>query len=510
MPWFRYLSFLLLSSVLGAQQLTFATYQGGSGTETTAGIARDSAGNVYLAGSTDSTDFPVLSTAGGGFVVKLDSNGTRQAYFMLPGVAVNAIAVDASNNVVIAGTMPAGTLPPSTGAYSTPKGTGFIAKFSSQGALAWYTYLGGSTYDAATAIALDRSGNIYLAGNTDSVDFPKAGKQVPDCHIGGRPFLAELDPNGTKLLLTAGLSGIGYDQVFAMAFDAAHSLVYLAGDAASEVFFATPGAAQTNFAGGDADSFVARIDLTLQPQLVVSCVLNAASLMAGNTSCFPTGAVAPGEIVSLFGVGLGPTPAAQLQSTSAGTVATALGGTQVLFDGVPAPMLYAADGQINAVVPYGIKTPLTRMTVQSGALSVGPIPMPVVAAVPAIFSYDGSGSGQAVALNSDSTYNPVATPAVRGTYITFYACGAGLMSTSSDGAVTPLTSPWPAPQQPATVTIRGVDAQVLYAGAAPGYVSGLLQINVVVPTGIDFGDHLPLRLNIGNYSSQLDISIVGK
>jgi uncharacterized protein (TIGR03437 family) len=730
MLWLRSLSFLLVPATLCAQQLTFATYWGGSGTEATSATAFDSAGNLYLAGATDSSDFPAATivgtlssatTTGGGFVVKLDSTGRQLASLLIAGIAINALAVDASNNVFIAGTMPVGMLTPSKGAYSTPQGTGFVAKLnstlsqilwtstfsaspatlaldvngfiylagsaaagfattagalqaanngaldafvlklsadgftalyatflggsgndaataiavdsagqvyltgatasadfplalaaqksfggalsyystwygdafvakldpkgaslvystylggaaadqgnaiavdgsgnayvaggtesaswlagpakgtyqttysgpapdpnfpfasgdafvakmSSAGVLVWYTYLGGSTYDAATAIALDKSGNIYLAGNTDSADFPKAGAQVHDCHIGGRPFLAEFDPNGKGLLLTAGLPGIGYDQVYAMAFDAAHSLVYLAGDAASQVFFATPGVAQTSFAGGDADAFAARIDLSLAPSLVVSCVLNGASFMAGNTASFPTGAVAPGQIVSLFGVGLGPATGVGTQLTNGGsTVSTALGGTQVLFDGIPAPLLYAGANQANAVVPYGVKPPFTSMIVQRGGLQYGPIPMPVVAAVPAIFTAgDPSNPSEAAVFNlQDYTYNAIANPAVRGSIITFYATGAGLMTANSDGAVTPATPPWPVPQLPVTVTIRGINATVLYAGAAPGDVSGVLQINVYVPGPdlIDFGDHVPLFLYIGAYSSQDNVTI---
>ena len=733
MPRLRYLAFLLVPAALGGQQLTFATYQGGSNDETTSGVALDSSGNVFLAGSTDSTDFPaatvigafggnpLISTIGGGFVVKLDSTGHKLASILFSGVAINAVAADVSGNAVIAGTMPAGALTPTAGAYSTPNGTGFVAKlnatltqilwtstfsasptavaldtpgnvyvtgsavsgfvtttgvvqaanagsldafvlklsadgstapyatflggsnedaayaiavdsggqayitgatgsadfplsnnaaqktfggrliyitswygdafvakldpkgailvystylggvsadqgnaivvdgsgnayvagatesaaflagaakgtyqtsyagpvpdlsspfpdgdafvakFSSQGALVWYTYLGGSSYDAAAAIALDNSGNIYLAGYSDSADFPKAGSPVPDCHIGTRPFLAELDSSGAKLLLTTGLSGMGYDQAYALALDALHSVAYVVGDVASLVFFATPGAAQTVYGGGDSDSFVARVDLTLQPSLVVSCVLNAASFLAGNTSPYPTGAVAPGEIVSLFGVGLGPAPAVGLQLGAAGTVTTNLGGVQVLFDGVPSPLLYVSNGQINAVVPYEIKSPVTDMTVQRGSYSAGPIPMPVEPAVPAIFlANDLTNPSEAASINyQDGGYNSVTDPAPRGTIVTFYATGVGLMSSNSDGAVTPNLPPWPSPQLPVTITIRGVNATIQYAGAAPGYVAGLIQINAFVPGPdlVDFGNHVPLFLFVGGTSSQDNVTI---
>jgi len=244
---------------------------------------------------------------------------------------------------------------------------------------------------------------------------------------------------------------------------------------------------------------------------VVSFALKDASCIGGKTSPFPTGDVAPGQIVSLLGLGLGPSTPAGLQLTSAGTVATTLGGTKVLFDGVPAPLLYSANGQVNAVVPYEVASPVTQMTVESGGLSYGPIPMPVVAAVPAIFlAGDPSNPSEAAAINPDGTLNSVSNPVARGSYVTFYACGVGLMTANSDGAVTPSTPPWPAPQlQPVTVAIRGFNATVQYAGAAPGYVSGLLQINVFVPgpDQINSDLHVPLFLTIGNYTTQDNVTI---
>jgi uncharacterized protein (TIGR03437 family) len=552
-------AFVLKLSADGSTVL-YATFLGGSNEDAATAIAVDSAGQVYITGATASADFPLANNSaqskfggrlfdfenppywfGDAFVAKLDPKGATLIYSTyLGGTAAdqgNAIVVDGSGNAYVAGgTGSASFLAgPAIGTYQTTyagpapdpnalssSGDAFVARFSSQGALSWYTYLGGSGEDAASAIALDKSGNVYLAGYTFSTqevapatNFPTAGIEVHDCHIGGRPFLAELDPNGARLLMTTGLYGIGFDAASAMAFDAAHNVVYLAGGAESRVFFATPGAAQTSFGGGDSDAFAARIDLTLQPSLVVSCVLNGASFMAGNTAPFPTGAVAPGEIVSLFGLGLGPASGAGTQLTAAGTVSTALSGTEVLFDGVPAPLLYVANGQINAVVPYEVNSPVTLMTVQRGALSYGPISMPVEAAVPAIFTAgDPSNPSEAAALNlQDSTYNAVANPAARGSIVTFYATGAGLLTSNSDGAVTQSTPPFPVTrQQPVTVTIRGVNATVLYAGAAPGDVSGVLQINAYVPgpDQINFGSHVPLVLNIGSYSSQDNVTIAVK
>jgi uncharacterized protein (TIGR03437 family) len=712
MPRYRYLPLLFLPAVLCGQQLTFATYQGGSGAETTAGIAQDSVGNLYLAGYTTSTNFPATSTAGGGFVTKLSSTGAPVASTLIAGVSIAAVSLDASNNVVVAGTNSTGgfvsklnsaltqtlwtatfnatptalaldssgnvyvtgyaqsgfttttsvyqtafagvvsqdvltpynafvlklasngqstvyatylggntvdaayaiavdssgdvyvtgmtsssNFPvtpgaaqsqfggalsyfgdwygdafvtkldpkgatllystylggaaadegtaitidangnayvaggtesttflagPAAGTYQTtyagptadpnnpdPDGDAFLVKLSPSGSLVWYTYLGGSGNDNATAVALDAAGNIYVAGDNDSTNFPVAGNPVPDCHIGTRPFLAEFNATGAKLLMTTGLGGMGYDTVGGLALDAIHNIAYIAGDVESQVFFSTPGAAQANYGGGLNDSFVSRLDLTAAPALAASCVVNAASFMAGNTSSYPTGAVSPGEIVSLFGLGLGPTPYVTTQLTGAGLVSTSIGGMTVLFDGVAAPLLFASNGQLNAVVPYGINSTTTNMTVKTATLSAGPIPMPVDAAVPAIFlcgAYCNDPS-QAAVLNSNYSINTVANPATRGDFVTFYMTGAGLATQTVDGAVTSATTTPPQLSPLPVVTIRGAPAQVLYAGPAPGDVSGALQVTVVVPPTIDFGSHVPLSITIGNYSSQDNVTI---
>ena len=109
------------------------------------------------------------------------------------------------------------------------------------------------------------------------------------------------------------MSGLGYDNAYAIALDSTGA-VYLAGATSSQVFFATPGAAQTTYTAGSSDAFAARIDFT-QSGIYAACVLNGASFGAGNTSFFPTGAVAPGEIVSIFGSGLGPAAPVGLQLT---------------------------------------------------------------------------------------------------------------------------------------------------------------------------------------------------
>jgi uncharacterized protein (TIGR03437 family) len=429
----------------------------------------DQGGSAYITGGTQSTDFP----ASAGAVQTTYSGGTPAE------------------------------------ADADPAGDAFVAKFSSGGARLWSTFLGGTDRDIAEAIAVDRAGNVVVTGTSDSSNFPRTADALSGCRTGG-PWVAQMDGAGVKLLVSTSLPGMGLDEPHALALDS-NGAVYLAGDVTSRVFFAAPGAAQQAYGGGDSDAFAARLDLSASSRLSIACVVNAASYQAGNFSAFPQGTVAPGEVVSLFGNALGPGQPVVPVVARGSAYPTMLLDTQVLFDGVPAPLLYVSANQINAVAPYGIKGPTTQMTVQRGGISDGPRTLPVAPAVPAILTVNSAGFGQAAALNEDGTYNSVSNPAAHGSIVVFYAVGAGAMNPPvADGAVSPGALPLPAPQLPVTVQIRGAETDPIYAGAAPGYVSGLLQVNVRVPATIAFGNSVPLTLLVGGQASQSNVTIAVK
>src|SRR5581483_8775583 len=192
------------------------------------------------------------------------------------------------------------------------------------------------------SVALDSLGNVYVAGNTASNDFPATPNSIPSCRRGANgPFVAELDPNGQRIQRATLLSGIGYDVASGLALDRSTGTIYVAGTAQSRAFLSTGAASQPAYAGGNSDAFVSKINWNGTAAVYVACALNAASFTAGNQGSYPLGTVAPGEIVSIFGVGLGPAQAVTSPViTSAHTIATSLGGTQVFFDGVAAPVLY--------------------------------------------------------------------------------------------------------------------------------------------------------------------------
>jgi len=240
-----------------------------------------------------------------------------------------------------------------------------------------------------------------------------------------------------------------------------------------------------------------------QPKLPAAGVVNAAS--------FTGGAVAPGEIVSLFGTTLGPAAGAGLAMTNPWLVSNALEGVHVLFDGVPAPITYASAGQVNAVVPYSVAgQSSTELQVEYlGALSPA-VTLPVAAAVPGIFTITATGSGQGAILNnSDYTVNSAANPVARGDWVQIFLTGAGATNPKDvDGLLA--SAPYPALTGNVTVTIDGMPCTTNYTGAAPYLIAGLTQINAQVPTGATPGSNVPLTVTIGGVSSQANVTLAVK
>jgi uncharacterized protein (TIGR03437 family) len=236
-----------------------------------------------------------------------------------------------------------------------------------------------------------------------------------------------------------------------------------------------------------------------QPQPAIGGVANSAS--------FAVDSVSPGELVTIFGNNVGPAIAAGIQLDSAGNLQAMTGGAQVLFDGIPAAMIYAATSQLNAVVPFGIKASSTQVQVIYNGLGSASFPMTVQAATPGIFAADGSGAGQAAALNQDNQPNSSDNPAARASVVTLYAEGAGLMDPpGQDGSVVSAPS-LPKPVLPVSVTVGGIAANVLYAGGAPAFVEGVLQIDFVIPDGAPSGPAVPLILQVGTASTKQPVTI---
>jgi uncharacterized protein (TIGR03437 family) len=237
-----------------------------------------------------------------------------------------------------------------------------------------------------------------------------------------------------------------------------------------------------------------------KPLVISSGIVDGASTQPG--------AVTPGKIVVLYGDRVGPSSVATAQTGGDGRLATNLGGTQVLFDGVPAPLLYSSAGQVGAIVPYAVDGKNgTQVQVKNGSLSTDPLALPVTPSGPSIFSVNLSGYGPAAVLNQDGlTVNSSSAPAARGSYISIYATGEGQTTPSGvDGALA-TGATLPKPKLPVQVWIDGQPATVQYAGAAPGNVAGLFQVNVQIPQGASTGD-VPIVIQVGDAQSQPGMTI---
>jgi uncharacterized protein (TIGR03437 family) len=212
--------------------------------------------------------------------------------------------------------------------------------------------------------------------------------------------------------------------------------------------------------------------------------------------------VAPYEFVSLSGLGLGPSNSLGAQVVN-GVVTNSLGGVQILFDGNPAPLLYAGPNQINAIVPsdvYGQETTKLQIITPSGTLAG--LTLQVHSSAPGVFSIAGgiSPAPFAAALNQDGSVNSATNPAALGSLVTVYASGAGVSTAApQDGAI--LGSSFGSPPYPVamysfplligvrvgTLPPGPLSLEVLYAGDAAGLVAGATQINFRLPEQVNFG-----------------------
>lgn len=233
-----------------------------------------------------------------------------------------------------------------------------------------------------------------------------------------------------------------------------------------------------------------------------------------NSASYAPQYVAPGEMVTLFGAGLGPTEMATFAPPApGGSIATLLGGTRVLVDGAAVPLIYTMDEQVAAMIPFAVDGRATVLiqVEYNGVLSTG-VSFPVRASVPGVFTTSGSGTGQAVAFNCAGspavcTLNSESSPANKGDVLVLYATGLGPTTPPSvDGQITTGATQL---HTGLVAEIDGLPATVVYAGGAPGLVAGLSQVNITVPE-MKGNKTASLKLTVRGYSSQDGVTVAIK
>ncbi|HLY17503.1 MAG TPA: SBBP repeat-containing protein [Bryobacteraceae bacterium] len=464
-------------------------------------IAVDPAGNAYVAGNTGGAGLPTtagaLLTQGiGAFVAKVNAAGTGMVYVTLlgtanyylppvsassaPGNSVLAIATDADGNAYISGATEDPAFPvtagafqttlasPPPGAFEAPASNAFVAKINPTGsAMVWASFLGGTGPDVAQTVAPDAAGNVWVSGTAQSANFPKASG-----FPGGSEFLAEFDSSGAQLIYSS-LSPAN-TVAAALVVDAGGTVHGAGGTGLLSAF--TPGSA---------------------PGETAAPWLFGIANSGGGTLA---GRLAPGELISLYGLHIGPATALWGSFDAAGFLPTTLGGVQVTIGGVPAPLLYVSDTQINAVAPVGATNASSTLQLTDNGAAVPDFRTVVDAADPQVFRY---GSGFAAALNQDGKVNGPSNPAKAGSYVSIWATGTGYFP-GSDGQKAAGADAFCSNHALACVVVdasSGNQLPVSYTGAAPGFVNGAVQVNFqVTASGSYYFAVVSLPSGYGAYS----------
>ena len=223
-----------------------------------------------------------------------------------------------------------------------------------------------------------------------------------------------------------------------------------------------------------------------------------------NAASYSGGSVAPGEMIAIYGQNLGPSAIAVGSFDNAGNPNTHLFGTQVTFNGIPAPVVYTSSGAVAAIVPFEIADAASAtVSVSYNGQAASTQTVSVVDALPGLFSADSTGSGPGAFLNSDYTVNSPVNPAAQGSIVVLYATGGGQTNPpSTSGSLTTAAMPL---TDDVSVTIGGQPGKVLYAGGAGGEVAGVVQINLQLPP--DVSGTVPVVVKIGNHLSQSTVTI---
>ena len=480
------------------------------------GVAVDAAGSVYIADTLNArvrkVSGGVITTVAGSGTPGFGGDGGSPTSAMLN--TPTGVAVDSNGNLYISDLNNQRIRKVSGGTITTAAGTG-LQSFGGDG---------GNAIDAQLnlpqGVAVDRSGNLYIAdtGNNRVRLVTPAGTittiggngQVGHGGDGGRATSAQIgNPTG-------------------IAVDAAGS-VYVSDGGASVrrilpggVIATIAGNGSLGYAGDGGPATNARLNqptaLALDPSAnlyIADTANDAVRMLQAPTSNVSVGAVvngatnqrgaiAPGEVIVIYGSNLGPTSLVQTQLGSDGRFPSTLAGTSVAINGAPATMLYTSANQISAVVPYDLAGSTAQIVVTSQQLTSTPVRVAVAPVAPGIFTANSSGAGPAAAVNfSDSTLNGPDHPAKAGDYVLVYMTGAGQTSPASQGAVPAVDARVVAP---ISVTVGGKATSQAYAGTVPGYIAGLIQVNVLVPDGLAPGAQ-PVVIGAGSESSQSGVTI---
>ena len=520
------------------------------------GIAVDSAGNLYIADQGNGR----IREVSNGVITTLAGNGT-QGFSGDNGPAASAqlsypsdVALDSVGNLYIVDTGNVRVRKVSNGVITTFAGDGTAGSINNPAASARFAMPVGIAVDLAGNLYIAESGNRLIREISNGVVTTVAGNGV-DGYSGddgpatsaalsgptgvaidrtGRIYIADSE-NSRIRLLTPVVSPCTYS-VSATTLQAPASggnLTVSVQTAASCAWTVTGPPSWITVSGASSGAGPATVTLVAVPNTGaarsamvsiagVSVTINQAAAATAtapaikavvNAASYIGGAVSPGEIITMFGTGIGPaTGAGATMDPSTGKLATTIGGVQVLFNGIPAPMIYASTTQVSAVVPYEIApVPNPSVWIQYALQTSNVWPLTTAATVPGLFTQNASGSGAGAILNQDNSLNGPGNAAAKDSIVQMFLTGEGQTNPPSvTGAITTASLPapqvTPAPPLAIQVRINGQPALYVYAGEAPGQVAGVMQLNVQIPANAPSGN-LSITVSIGGNVSQNGVTV---
>ena len=549
-------------------RIEWATYLTGSQSDAVTSIAIASDGTLYVAGSTTSTTLfaPLASQSSanhGLFVARLTADGTT----LLAGVSFGSgdpivkLQLDPSGNVYVAGTTGSTDFPTTPGAYQRTYGnassvtcTGgnqFVAKFDpGLKNLLFSTYIGTTGHEKTGDFTLGPDGSMYIAG-TDG--------QERACETSA--ILTRLNPQGTAALFSGHFTSLPTTYgAYALAVDSTgtayvlgdnrawsggtsapvstlwkvdplgklviqttiHGKTYGATVSGAEVAIFGPawpsslaptgggtGAClQPSYFGSEEatyEAFVNRSTLAVDyagfvpgvlafatpNQVVINSILGYSLRPTGppapgtvtcavNAASYDSSQLAPGELTSIFGVSIGPPSATSAQPDSNGTFPTQLAGITLTANGIPAPLLYAAPNQINFIVPFSVSGSAVHFELRRNGTLLSTFVQVLAPQEAGAFTAGTPSVSPLAALNQDGSLNSASNPAAPGSIVTIFVTGMGAMVPAlPDGSSPSLPANVPALQPEVAVETQA--AEVLYMGNAPTLVQGVVQINFRLP-----------------------------
>lgn len=488
----------------GGTAWVYSTYLGGSAADEGYGIAVDAAGNAYVTGYTASTNFPVQSAfqssnAGDvdAFVTKINPAGSALVYSTyLGGTGTdfgNAIAVDSSGNAYVTGDTRSKDFPLATPIDATLGSTGvydvFVTKLNPAGsALVYSTYLGGGSEDEPYALAIDKSGNAWITGRTNSSDYPLVNP-IQATRFAFDMFVTEINATGSGLLFSTFIGGQGSESGRGIAVDSLGN-IHVAGEGTSTDFPVKNAFQATNGGGGsNQDSLVLLLGTAPPSSAYPNITTVSDNLIDG-------GPIVPGAWFYVKGTNLADTTRIWGGSdfTDQNTLPTDLNGVEVWVNGTPVPVYFISPGQVNAQAPGNISGSVSVQVIRLGVAS-NTLVAPVVQISPSIYNYQVGGKNYAAALFVDYSLmgDPAVTPGTHkanpGDVIQLYAAGlAPSPSGTGVGSAVPVSG--------VTVTIGTADAPVAFAGLV---AAGQFQVNFTTPQ-LDPGEY-PITVSVNGKTS---------